>query len=450
MRARILAAMTMLLVITTTVVMFSASRTHEQAVERPMAAMLDAHAGVVASTAADSADLATMQRRLGGHVINLSITTRDGREIGAPLPKDLNDTAYRFRVVPIDGGGELDRATATLWVTADQVLADHRTLQRLLVLVGVVSVIAAMLLAVLVTGAVLRPLDELVDRARRIGSGERGIRMGETIGPPEIEKTARAIDHMLDDLERSERKATEAEMDAVEAHAKMQVFLADAAHELRTPLAGIKAAAEALMHLPANAASAERENLEFLLAREANRGGQLVTSLLEAAKAEAAVHLRPVALEVMPLLDNERRRLQLALPALDVQVDGVDAVAMVDRHGYTSVLRNLIENAVTAAGPQGWVRIHCGYVTRAGRSMVEVTVVDSGAGIPQADRERVFDRMVRLSSTAPSTNGSGLGLAIARGYARALGGDVVHGSTPPDADLPGPQGAVFVARVPAG
>lgn len=203
------------------------------------------------------------------------------------------------------------------------------------------------------------------------------------------------------------------------------------------------------MHLPENAPGQEREELEFLLGREASRGGQLVSSLLEAAHVEVGGQVDPVPLAVMFLLQAERRRLRLAQPQLDVQIEGDHVTAMADRHGYVSVLRNLIENASTAAGPQGWVRIVCREVSGDGRPMVEVTVMDSGSGIPVDDRERVFDRLVRLPSTASSRRGSGLGLAIARGYARAMGGDVVHGSVAPGVELPGPVGAVFVARVPA-
>ncbi|MGD8214144.1 ATP-binding protein [Aestuariimicrobium sp. Y1814] len=452
MRARILVAMCTVLVITNALVMYAATRTHAAAIERPIAATLDARAENVVETAAESPDYATLAERLGQNIIQVSITTVDGRQLGVPLPPDLNSVDYRYRIVNIDGGGELHQATATLWVSADLVLAEHYRLQRILAVVGAAALIASVLLMILVTNAALRPLDEMADRARRIGSGERGIRMGETPGPPEVMKTVEAIDTMLDKLEQSEARAMSAEMDAVEAHAQMQTFLADAAHELKTPLAGIQAAAEALMHLPDDAPSSEREDLEYLLAREANRGGHLVTSLLEAAHVDAGLRLRPVELDVMPLLEAERRRVELARPALDVQVSGDDLTVLGDRNGYTSVLRNLIENAATAAtvaGTPAWVRVLCREGEGdAGHPMVEVYVMDSGPGIPEQDRERVFDRLVRLPSTASSTKGSGLGLAIARGYARAMGGDVRHAEVPEGVELPGPVGAVFLAWAP--
>lgn len=450
MRARILVAMFSVLLVTTALVMYAASRTHAEALERPTTATLEVRAQAVAQAAAEAPDYATLQDRLGQSLLQVSITTVDGHTLGAPLPADLNSTDYRYHIVPIDGGGDLRQATATVWVSADQINAERQRLRLILVAVGLAALVASVLLTILVTNVALRPLDEMADRARRIGSGERGIRMGDATGPPEIEKTAHAIDIMLDELTQSERKATEAEMDAVEAHARMQTFLADAAHELKTPLAGIQAAAEALLHLPDDAAPGEREDLEFLLAREANRGGHLVTSLLEAAHVESGVRARPVPLEVVPLLASEEHRMELAHPALDLRVVGDEVTVLGDRNGYTSVLRNLIENAATAAGPTGWIRILCRehQAEDDPAPMAEVFVLDSGPGIPEGDRERVFDRLVRLPSTASSTKGSGLGLAIARGHARVMGGDVRHAETPAGVDLPGPVGAVFLARVP--
>lgn len=240
------------------------------------------------------------------------------------------------------------------------------------------------------------------------------------------------------------------EMSAVEAHTRMRSFLADAAHELKTPLAGIQAAAEALMHVPDDAPPEERDDLEFLLAREANRGGHLVSSLLEAAHVDSGVFLRTAPVDVMPLLLAEQQRLSLSRPNLDFEIIGPALTVRADKNGYTSVLRNLVENAATAAGSNGWIRVVCRQVLAADdqTQMVEVEVIDSGPGVPQADRERVFDRLVRLASTASSTKGSGLGLAIARGYARAMNGDVRYATEPSVEGLPGEPGAIFIASVP--
>ena len=93
-----------------------------------------------------------------------------------------------------------------------------------------------------------------------------------------------------------------------------------------------------------------------------------------------------------------------------------------DPDHLAGIVRNLMDNAIRAAGPQGSVDV----VTGADQDWAYLDVVDSGPGVPPADRERIFDRLVRLDGArSTDSGGSGLGLAIARGYARAHGGDVV-------------------------
>jgi signal transduction histidine kinase len=197
---------------------------------------------------------------------------------------------------------------------------------------------------------------------------------------------------MLDELEGAESRAQQAE-------ARTRAFLADAAHELRTPIAGVQAAAETLLHAGDQLGAAEREQLEVLLVREALRAGKLVSDLLQTARLDAGVQpaRAPVALRGLVLAEVERARL------LSPQV------------------RNLIDNALRAVGASGAVGVHLDQ--QEGLATVEVT--DSGPGVPAAERERIFDRLVRLDqSRSADRGGAGLGLAIARGYARAHGGEL--------------------------
>ena len=86
-----------------------------------------------------------------------------------------------------------------------------------------------------------------------------------------------------------------------------------------------------------------------------------------------------------------------------------------------SILRNVIDNARRAAGPQGKVHV----VVRERDQFAIAEIWDSGPGVPPSERERIFERLVRLDhGRANDAGGSGLGLAIARGYARAHGGDL--------------------------
>ena len=93
---------------------------------------------------------------------------------------------------------------------------------------------------------------------------------------------------MLDELEGAETRARQAEE-------RTRAFLADAAHELRTPITGVQAAAETLLHHGDQLPAADREHLQALLIREAQRAGTLISDLLAAARLDAGVELRPGA-----------------------------------------------------------------------------------------------------------------------------------------------------------
>ncbi|WP_394277384.1 ATP-binding protein [Luteococcus sp.] len=346
----------------------------------------------------------------------------DGRTMGDPPPQDQS----RFVRLPLETSGPLKGAEVTIWESTEPAIGARRSLDGALVLVGVLGIVGASLLTVAITDVALKPLDVMADRANRITEGERGIRMAATHTDTEVGRTAAAIDEMLDELEGAEIRARAAEAQARASAEQMQRFLSDAAHELKTPMAGIQAAAESLIQLPPGA-DEDREQLAFLLGREASRGGHLVNSLLEAARVDAGPTLNMELLDLGDLALAEQRRLQLVYPNLEVIVQGDNLLVNADRQGITSVLRNLVDNAGRAAAPDGWIVIDLSTEDgQGGIAMAVLRVVDSGTGIAPEDRERVFDRLVRLSSTATTTKGSGLGLPIARGYARAHGGDVVY------------------------
>lgn len=405
------------------------------------------HAQTLARQQASAEELVQQVRRGSMHV---SVKLADDRIVGDARPPERS----RSRSDVLESSGELKGAEVTVWESIDPVINARRSLDGSLLLVGLLGIVGASLLTVVITDVALKPLEVMVDRANRITEGERGIRMGATHETTEVGRTAAAIDEMLDELEGAEIRARLAEAQARASAEQMQGFLSDAAHELKTPMAGIQAAAESLIQLPADATE-EREQLAFLLGREASRGGHLVNSLLEAARVDAGPTLRLELLDLGDLALAEQRRMQLVHPRIEMIVRGNNLLVNADRQGITSVLRNLVDNAGRAAAPEGWVVIDLS--TRPGQGGVEmavVRVIDSGQGIEPADQERVFDRLVRLSSTATTTKGSGLGLPIARGYARAHGGDVVYrdgieDSVPLDEDgRPRRVGACFEMTLP--
>jgi signal transduction histidine kinase len=340
------------------------------------------------------------------------LVLRNGTEFGSPPPTGLG---IRSTTVTLNAPGRVDRAELTLTIDTALVTEARQRLRRILL---VTSVVALLVSAMLVAGAVrvaLRPLDSMAALAKTITEGNRGRRLAPTRTDTEIGQTARAFDEMLDELEGAEARARQAE-------GRTRAFLADAAHELRTPITGVQAAAETLLHHGNQLPAADREKLQSLLIREAQRAGTLISDLLAAARLDAGVDLDLAPVSLGHLAYSELDRVRLLHPKTTVTTGGNDVIVTADAGQVSGILRNLFENAMRAAGPQG--RIHLNLYEHEGLAVVEVW--DSGPGVPPSERERIFERLVRLDhSRASDAGGSGLGLAIARGYARAHGGDLV-------------------------
>ncbi|WP_445444885.1 sensor histidine kinase [Clavibacter sp. km3a] len=267
---------------------------------------------------------------------------------------------------------------------------------------------------VLVVRRTLRPLEDMTGVARSIGRGDRGRRLRPTRPTTELGRTAVAFDEMLDDLEHAERQALQAE-------ARMRAFVADAAHELRTPVAGIRASADALVRADPDAE--ERERLSVHVVREAIRAGRLVDDMLTMARLDEGLSVEGRPVPVPPVVEAAVAQQRSRTPGTRVVADvrGAPPAVGADPDRLAQVLDNLLQNAARYARAE--VRVEA-EVADAGT--VRITVADDGPGVPDADRERIFDRLVRLDDGRDRhVGGAGLGLPIARALARAQGGDLV-------------------------
>ena len=330
-----------------------------------------------------------------------------------------------------------DGSQLTLVATDVEVTAARQRLRRTLFLLSVAALAVAGLVTLLTTRVALAPLDAMTGLARSITRGDRGRRLAPTRTDTELGRTAAAFDDMLDELEGAERQARSAESAARASEARTRRFVADAAHELRTPLAGVQAVAEAATSPELDVE--ERDRLHLLLLRETRRAGRLVDDLLALARIDAGIELRRDPVELVDLANAEAERVRLLAPERDVTVVGAPVTVPGDGARLAQVLGNLLDNARrhTPAGGRITVRVSAGPVAT-------VRVEDSGPGVPPADRERIFDRLVRLDEARTfDDGGAGLGLAIARGIARAHGGDL-QCVAPEDG-----VGAVFELTLPA-
>ncbi|MFC5679391.1 sensor histidine kinase [Aeromicrobium endophyticum] len=332
---------------------------------------------------------------------------------GRPAPRPPEPTAASGRITEMGSVLTLDAELADgsiVRVAADssQVEATLAQLRTVLVVASVATVLLAAAVLLVVVRRSLSPLDDMTRVARSITSGDRGRRLRPDRPRTDIGRTALAFDAMLDEVEGAERSALRAEQG-------LRDFLSDAAHELRTPVAGMQAAAESLLRNQAS--RAEREQLAVQVVREARHAARLVDDMLLMSRVDQGLEL---VLEPLDLVAAARNAADRPLPgsAATVDVSGEAVWVLADADRVAQVLGNLLANAGRVAGT-----VHIDVRAVGGRAVVDVT--DDGPGVPPADRERIFERLVRLDQGRDRhAGGVGLGLAVARGIAEAHGGSL--------------------------
>ena len=201
-------------------------------------------------------------------------------------------------------------------------------------------------------------------------------------------------------------------------------LLAAVGHDLRTPLAGIKAAVSSLRQRDVTWSPAEQSELLETIEESADRLDDLIANLLAMSRLQAgalSVDVRPVVLEEVVA------KALVGIPADVVTVDVPVHLPLVlaDAGLLERVIANLVDNARRFSPAGVPVRVEASY----DESAVQVAVVDTGPGVPTEDRERIFTPFQRLGDNR-SDGGAGLGLAIARGFSEAMAGSVAPAPTP--------------------
>jgi two-component system OmpR family sensor kinase len=359
----------------------------------------------------------------------------EGIDVGfSPAPSDsgVRATARSKISAPIRTHGSLLRVAVTLSggirvsLTASVADLDRSITSLLLVelLVAITAFAAAAVLVMRGTRTALRPLSTVIETASRIAHGDLSLRLEPSRTDTELGRLASTFDQMLDSLETAIREARASD-------AATRRFLADASHELRTPIAALQATIETLLREQPE--RPERDRLEAAAATESERLGRMIDDLLGLARLEARPNLIATDLAEITreLVDYARLRAPRATIAYSADANTTvpgDPVAL------ETIVRNLIDNALAATTPQGQITLQL----RRANGYVRVHIADDGSGIPEEQRQRIFERFVRLDPTKP---GHGLGLAIARRIARQHDGDLTCDLTA--------SGASFTLSLPA-
>lgn len=259
--------------------------------------------------------------------------------------------------------------------------------------------------------------------ARRVAAGETTARV--TFASPDSALTQLAADlnSMIDRL--------------VGLAAAQDRFVAHAAHELRTPLTALRIELEHALASGEDAAGYERAVRGAL--DSGKRLSALAEDLLDVARARAKPHDARDAVDLQSCVNDAVAELESLSCArgVSIRITRRAKVQVVgERRGLIRILRNLLENAVRFAPAESEVEVEATH----GEGFAEVRVLDRGPGVPEADRERIFEAFERLARD-DHHDGAGLGLSIARNLARSFGGDVTLPAGNSDC------GASFVVRL---
>ncbi|MCP5027118.1 MAG: HAMP domain-containing protein [Actinomycetia bacterium] len=356
----------------------------------------------------------------------LDFSTRDevqtalgGRRATGTRFSETLGTELLFVAVPVASGSTIHGAIRVTVPTSD-VEARVLTFRLGLILVGAVVLLAVAIVGWTLSRSLTRPLARTAEMARAFGDGDLRPRPGSADDPPEMVALVDSLNAMAGRLR-----------DVLDSQ---RAFVADASHQLRTPLTALRLQ---LDNLEAGTDPARRDQLDSARG-EISRLSLMVEQLLALARAERQPDLESTDLDSL-VADRVGTWLGLAAESqVNLGLDAQYPVGMVALApgAIEQVLDNLLDNAIAASDPGGEVTVQLA----AGDAEVRISVVDHGTGLSDHEKDRALDRFWRGDWRRP---GTGLGLPIARALVSRHGGHLELSDTDGG-------GLTISARIPRG
>jgi two-component system, OmpR family, sensor kinase len=394
-----------------------------------------------------------------------SALTRSAPDLPAITPQEAARNDTRPFTVDATGGGGSWRAVALPFrneagslvtlVIATSLDGVDNTVSRLVhidLLVGLAVLAGLAVAGYSLVRTALAPLTEIEVTAAAIGRGDLGRRVPDHDPGTEMGRLSRALNAMLEQIERAFRDRSASEARARRSEQRMRRFVADASHELRTPLTSIRGFAE----LHRQGAVTDPAAVSQLLARiegEATRMGLLVDDLLLLARLDQERPLRQTAVDLRRVVDDAAAAARATAPDREITVEatpGPDAgpdsdaplVVQGDDARLRQVVTNLVDNALAYSPPATPVTLRLSPTSRGPATMAAIEVADQGPGLTSDQADRVFERFYRTDAARSRAHGgTGLGLSIVAAITAAHGGTVELDTAPG-------QGATFRVLLP--
>jgi two-component system OmpR family sensor kinase len=325
------------------------------------------------------------------------------------------ETEFRLIAKPLAGEGTIVVALPLTEVRATE--------HRLLLIGGVVS--ALMLIAIGVaaywlTRRELRPLERMAEKSGAIAAGDLSQRVEPDDPRTEVGRLGSALNAMLAQIERAfaERLAAEE---------RLRQFVADASHELRTPVTSIRGYAE-LFRRGAGDRPADLANVLRRIEQEGERMGELVEELLLLARLDQGLLLERQPVDMSAVVDAAVDAARAADPERPIGVDSQRPLVVL---GAESRLRQVVDNLLTNARVHTPARTPIDVRLAGEDAEAVLEVADAGPGVPAEEADKIFERFHRTDqSRTRSQGGVGLGLAIVRSLVEAYGGAIGYRPRP--------------------
>lgn len=345
----------------------------------------------------------------------------------APLTTSVTQSSGAWRVITTPQHSPYGDSVVLVATPLAPLQQQRSTLRRILFIATPAVVALVALASWVVAASALGPVAQMAAEAERLTAGAPDLRLAHATSADEVGQLGRAFNRLLERLAAAMRQQRQ--------------FMTDASHELRTPVSVIRTTAEVTLDRERRGEPEYREALT-IVREQSERLSQMVDDMFILARADArGYRLNAVRLYIDDVVNECVRAVRMVATTRAVQlVEQVesDVIVTADAALMHRLVTNLLDNALQHTPARG--RVTVGVAREAGGCVI--TVADTGAGIPPADRERIFDRFVRLDAARGADSGAGLGLAIARWAAEVHGGSLVLADS---SDL----GSTFVAHLPS-
>lgn len=289
-----------------------------------------------------------------------------------------------------------------------------QALTRILGTTSLIGLLIAILSGIFISRKILRPLRSITATAQEIQVDDLGKRIPVGHSGDELDELAITFNQMLTRLQTG--------------FEQQRHFVADASHELRTPITVISGYVNMLDRWGKQNPHALEEGLDAIKSEAVNMNN-LIEKLLYLARADQGKQqVQKIDLEFAPFIESIFQETCMIIPTHHILLDANDpAIVRVDEAAIKQMLRIFIENSMKYTPAGGTIRL----ASRQTGRHLEITIADTGIGIPYEEQSKIFDRFYRIDkSRSKSTGGTGLGLSIARWIADQHGCLIIVTSTP--------------------